>query len=62
MFLLSCTRSYKQIELKRAEAREGGASEKRVVFGMPKCDGKVYAQIVKNCSENELITILSAFS
>jgi putative transposase len=29
---------------------------------MLKRDGKVYTQIVKNCSENELLTILKEFS
>ena len=41
--------------------RGRGASGKQPVFGMLKRDGKVYTQIVKNCSASELIPILSEF-
>jgi len=48
---------------KRVRGKRGrGASGKQPVFGMLKRDGKVYTQIVKNCSANELIPILSEFS
>ena len=48
---------------KRARGKRGrGAAKKTPVFGMLKRDGKVYIQIVKNCSANELIPILSEFS
>ena len=47
---------------KRARGKRGrGAAKKTPVFGMLKRDGKVYIQIVKNCSANELIPILSEF-
>ena len=36
-------------------------ANKTPVFGMLKRDGKVYTQIVKNCSASELIPILSEF-
>jgi len=48
---------------KRVRGKRGrGASGKQSVFGMLKRDGKVYTQIVKNCSTSELIPILSEFS
>ena len=48
---------------KRVRGKRGrGAANKTPVFGMLKRDGKVYTQIVKNCSANELIPILSQFS
>ena len=48
---------------KRVRGKRGrGASGKQPVFGMLKRDGKVYTQIVKNCSANELIPILSQSS
>ena len=48
---------------KRVRGKRGrGAVNKTPVFGMLKRDGKVYTQIVKNCSANELIPILSEFS
>ena len=48
---------------KRVRGKRGrGASGKQSVFGMLKRDGKVYTQIVKNCSASELIPILSQFS
>ena len=48
---------------KRVRGKRGrGATNKTPVFGMLKRDGKVYTQIVKNCSANELIPILSEFS
>ena len=47
---------------KRVRGKRGrGAANKTPVFGMLKRDGKVYTQIVKNCSANELIPILSEF-
>ena len=48
---------------KRVRGKRGrGASGKQPVFGMLKRDGKVYTQIVKNCSANELLPILKEFS
>ena len=48
---------------KRVRCKIGrGASGKQPVFGMFKRDGKVYTQIVKNCSASELIPILSQYS
>ncbi|WP_298043426.1 IS1595 family transposase [uncultured Campylobacter sp.] len=48
---------------KRVRGKRGrGASGKQPVFGIFKRDGKVYTQIVKNCSASELIPILSQFS
>ena len=48
---------------KRGRGKRGrGASGKQPVFGMFKRDGKVYTQVVKNCSANELIPILSQYS
>ena len=48
---------------KRVRGKRGrGASGKQSVFGMLKRDGKVYTQIVKNCSASELIPILSQYS
>ena len=48
---------------KRVRGKRGrGASGKQPVFGMLKRDGKVYIQIVKNCSANELLPILKEFS
>ena len=46
---------------KRVRGRRGrGASGKTPVFGMLKRNGKVYTQIVKNCSANELIPIIKS--
>ena len=48
---------------KRLRGKRGrGAANKTPVFGMLKRDGKVYTQIVKNCSASELIPILSQYS
>ena len=48
---------------KRVRGKRGrGAANKTPVFCMLKRDGKVYTQVVKNCSVNELIPILSEFS
>ena len=44
------------------DKKDRGAANKTPVFGMLKRDGKVYTQIVKNCSTSELIPILSEFS
>ncbi len=47
---------------KRVRRKRGrGAANKTPVFGMLKRDGRVYTQIVKNCSTSELIPILSEF-
>ena len=47
---------------KRVRGKRGrGAANKTPVFGMLKRDGKVYTQIVKNCSASELIPILKEF-
>ena len=44
---------------KRVKGKRGrGASGKTPVFGMLKRNGKVYTQIVNNCSMNELIPII----
>lgn len=43
---------------KRVRSKIGrGLANKTPVFSMLKCDSKVYTQIVKNCSTNELIPI-----
>ena len=42
--------------------RGRGAGKKTPVFGMLKRNGCVYTQIVKNCSTNELLPILSNFA
>ena len=48
---------------KRVRGKRGrGAANKTPLFGMLKRDGKVYTQIVKNCSASELIPILSQYS
>ena len=48
---------------KRVRGKRGrGAANKTPVFGMLKRDGRVYTQIVKNCSANELLPILKEFS
>ena len=48
---------------KRVRGKRGrGAANKTPVFCMLKHDGKVYTQVVKNCSANELIPILPKFS
>ena len=38
--------------------RGRGAHSKHIVFGLIKRGGKVYSQVVKNCSANELIPII----
>jgi transposase len=46
---------------KRTRGKRGrGSSGKTPVFGMLKRNGKVYTQIVKNCSANELIPIIKS--
>ncbi|WP_407712681.1 IS1595 family transposase [Campylobacter hominis] len=48
---------------KRGRGKRGrGASGKTPVFGLLKRNGKVYTQIVKNCSANELLPILRDYS
>jgi len=45
---------------KRVRGKRGrGVSGKQLVFGMLKCDGKVYTQIFKNCFAGELMPIAS---
>jgi transposase len=44
---------------RRVRGKRGrGAYGKTIVFGMKKRDGKVYTQIVKNCSASELVPII----
>ena len=44
---------------KRVRGKRGrGAEGKTPVFGLPKRDGKVYVEIVKNCSRASLMTII----
>ena len=44
---------------KRVKGKRGrGASGKTPVFGLLKRNGKVYTQVVKNCSVSELIPII----
>ena len=48
---------------KRVRGKRGrGASGKTPVFGLLKRNGKVYTQIVKNCSASELLPILREYS
>lgn len=48
---------------KRVRGKRGrGASGKTPVFGLLKRNGKVYTQVVKNCSAGELLPILRAYS
>ena len=48
---------------RRVRGKRGrGASGKTPVFGLLKRNGKVYTQIVKNCSSAELLPILRDFS
>ena len=48
---------------KRVRGKRGrGAGGKTPVFGLLKRNGKVYTQIVKNCSANELLPILRKYS
>ncbi len=48
---------------KRVRGKRGrGAGGKTPVFGMLKREGKVYTQVVKNCSVSALIPILEAHS
>jgi len=44
------------------DKKDRGAANKTLAFGMLKRDGRVYAQIVKNCSVSELIPTLSQYS
>ena len=44
---------------RRVKGKRGrGAAKKKIVFGVKKRDGKVYTQIVKNCSTAELLPII----
>ena len=47
---------------KRKGKRGRGASGKTLVFGLLKRNGKVYTQVVKNCSVSELIPIIEEFA
>ncbi len=48
---------------KRVRGKRGrGATSKMPVFGMLKRNGKVYTQVVSNCSASELLPILREFS
>ena len=48
---------------KRVRGKRGrGTGKKTPVFGMLKRNGCVYTQVVKNCSANELLPILSGFA
>ena len=63
LLLLRSARNCEQNGSKQVRGKRGrGAANKTPVFGMLKRDGKVYTQIVKNCSANKLIPILSEFS
>ncbi len=46
-----------EIDYSHLKARKVGVN-KTHVFGKPKHDGKIYTQIIKNYSTNELIPIL----
>ncbi len=47
---------------KRVRGKRGrGATSKMPVFGMLKRNGKVYTQVVRNCSASELLPILREF-
>ena len=47
---------------KRVRGKRGRGANKTPVFGMLKRNGQVYTQIVKGCSTNELLPILSNFA
>ena len=47
---------------KRVRGKEVEAQQIKHPYLILKRDGKVYTQIVKNCSANELIPILSQYS
>ncbi len=40
--------------------RGRGARGKTIVFGLKKRNGKVYTQIIKNCSKNEILPLIRA--
>ena len=40
--------------------RGRGARGKTIVFGLKKREGKVYTQIIKNCSKNEILPLIRA--
>jgi len=43
---------------KSKDNRGRGASRKKIVFGMLKRDGKVYTEVVKDCSKDTLLSII----
>ena len=51
----------KRIRGKRIRGKRGrGAVEKTPVFGLLKRDGRVYVEIVKNCTREQLMYIIQA--
>ena len=57
MGVFECDESY--FGAKRIRGKRGrGAAGKTPVFGLLKRDGKVYVQIVENCSKQELMPII----
>ncbi len=45
---------------RRVRGRRGrGASGKTIVFGLKKRDGKVYTQVIRNCSRSEILPLIS---
>ena len=51
----------KRIRGKRIRGKRGrGAVEKTPVFGLLKRDGKVFVEIVKNCTREQLMSIIQA--
>ena len=48
---------------RRVRGKRGrGAGKKTPVFGMLKCNGCVYTQVVKHCSAKELLSIIKDFA
>ena len=43
-----------------AEKREEGLLEKTIVFGLKQRKGKVYAQVIKNCSKTAILPLITA--
>ena len=45
---------------RRIRGKRGrGAKGKTIVFGLKKRKGKVYTQIIKNCSKNEILPLIN---
>ncbi len=45
---------------RRVRGRRGrGASGKTIVFGLKKREGKVYTQVIRNCSRSEIFSLIS---